>query len=284
MPDKRSRAKNGGLFLKKRMAVLAVLILVCLCAGASGGADSYPDGVYRGFYYSEGVEQVAVQFELKDGLFKSVVLRSLNNRWGNLLIEGASTRQKERLSHFVALADYLEGKGVEAVNDLYDPAPILEAAGLTPSEHVPYAKLISALWDGLNRRPYKLVDTSKLPEAAPYADGIYTGAYGDDEGEQVVLQFTVADNCITGIEYIKLDYMGVNYLEPHAPEEIALTAGQFQELIDYLVGKPIGHVNDLYRPEMIASDTDVSSAATLRAPKIISAIWDGLNKNAYIVD
>ena len=58
-------------------------------------------------------------------------------------------------------------------------------------------------------------------------------------------------------------------------------AMQFQQLIDYLVGRELSAVNDLYLPGNIAEDTDVSSAATLRAPKIISAIWEGLNKNAY---
>ena len=58
-------------------------------------------------------------------------------------------------------------------------------------------------------------------------------------------------------------------------------AGQFRALIDYLVGKDIACDNDLYRPGEIAPDIDGFSGATLRAPKVISAVWDGLSRHAY---
>jgi len=264
----------------KRM-LAAVLTLTLFFAAASGAAASYRDGVYRGFYYSDGVEQVAVQFELKDGRFRSIVLRRLTNRWGNLLDEDASETQKQWLSHFNVLCDHLLGKEVSAIDELYEPEKILAAAGITASPHVPYSRLISALWDGLNRRPFKLVDTSKLPEAAPYADGTYTGVYSEDGGEQVVLEFSVLDSVISNIRYVKLCYKDVDYLSADAPEAIRRITGQFEALIAYLEGRPIAAVNDLYLPGNIVPDTDAFSAATLRSPKVISAIWDGLNKNAY---
>ena len=267
--------------MKRWCAMLLLYALLLSCAAAQG--IRYQDGVYRGFYYSNGLEQVAVQFELKNGVFKSVVMRGLNNRWGSLLDENASEKQKEKLQHFKALCGYLIGKEVLAIDDLYEPEPILMAAGYSPSEHVPYEKLISALWDGVNRRPFKLVDTSKLPEAEPYPDGIYTGVYCDDDGEQVVLEFIFRENVFVEISYHKLAYKDVDYLAEDASQEIRLIAGQFQELIDYLVGKPVSAVNELYLPQTIASDTDVSSAATLHAPKVISAIWEGLNKNVYTI-
>ena len=266
-----------------RRLLFAALLLALLLSAARGEEVRYRDGVYRGFYYSDGVEQVAMQFELKDGLFKSVVIRSLTNRWGNLLDENADDNQKEKLTHFTVLCDYLEGKGVEAIEALYDPESILMGSGYAPKQHVPYEKLISALWDGLNRRPYKLVDTSKLPEAQPYPDGMYTGTYSDDDGEQVVLDFVLKDNAIEKIHYMKLEYKGVDYMDEDASGAVKNMAIQFQQLIDYLVGKDLSAVNDLYLPGNIAEDTDVSSAATLRAPKVISAIWDGLNKNTYII-
>lgn len=64
-------------------------------------------------------------------------------------------------------------------------------------------------------------------------------------------------------------------------EEQRVIAAQFEELIEYLIGRPVASVNDLYQPGEIAGDTDVSTGATLRAPKVISAIWDGLNRHAY---
>lgn len=42
-------------------------------------------------------------------------------------------------------------------------------------------------------------------------------------------------------------------------------------------------MSDLYLPGQIADDTDVSSGATLRAPKVISAIWDALGRHAYTI-
>ncbi len=265
--------------MRRVLAVLLAMLLLCGAAACENGG--YQDGVYRGFYYQDGREQVAVQFELKDGMFKSIVLRSLTNRWGSLLSEDADENQKEKLAHFNVLCRYLEGKEVAAIDDLYEPDPILLAAGYIPNENVPYEKLLSALWDGINHHPFKLVDTSKLPEAAPYPDGVYMGRYRDDDGEQVVLHFTVADNLITEIHYEKLEYKGTDYMAPDADDSIRKIARQFEELIEYLIGKDLSAVNDLYQPGSIARDTDVSSAATLRAPKVISAIWEGLNKNAY---
>ncbi len=61
-------------------------------------------------------------------------------------------------------------------------------------------------------------------------------------------------------------------------------ASQFQALIDYLVGKDISAVNDLYQPGGIAPDVDGFTGATIRAPKVISAIWDGLNRHAFRID
>lgn len=267
--------------VRMRRWLLALLIsLLFCCAGAAESAE-YQDGVYRGFYYQDGMEQVAVQFELKDGVFKSLVLRKLKNQNGSFMDEQAEAWKKNALTHFTVLCNYLVGKEADAIHELYAPAEILAQAGLEMSEHIHYPKLVSALWDALSRRPYKLVDTSKLPEAEPYPDGMYTGVYSDDDGEQVVLDFTVRDNTITQISYRKLAYKGIDYLSEEASVAVQQVAGQFGQLIEYLVDKDLTAVNDLYQPDQIAQDTDISSAATLRAPKIISAIWEGLNKNAY---
>ncbi len=263
---------------------IVAMLLALLCSAAIGEEFCYQDGVYRGFYYQGGREQVAVQFELKDGIFKSVVLRNLSSRQGSFIEEQENAWQKTVLEHYNVLCAYLEGKGVSAIDELYAPQDILKQAGLEMSDSAHYSKLISSLWDALNRRPFKLVDTSKLPEAEPYPDGVYTGTYSDDDGEQVVLDFSLRDGCIEEIHYRKLCYKEIDYLSADATDAVKKMAGQFQQLIDYLVGKKLSAVNDLYLPGNIAKDTDVSSAATLRAPKVISAIWEGLNKNAYTID
>lgn len=270
-----------------RMIRMVAWLWVALCLGAAGSAlaqDEYPDGIYRGFYYDGGIEQIAIQFELKDGAFASIVYRGVKYKDGDYMNEDASDAQKATLRQYRQLADYLLGKGVEAIEDLYAPYDIVEDVDAVTTATMQSSKLISALWDGLNRRPYKLVDTSKLPAADPYEDGVYRGSYMEDGGEQVALEFTVKDNCITAIHYRTLQYKGQDYLSGDAPEAVAKVAGQFQALIDYLVDKPIASVNDLYQPGEIAPDTDVSTGATLRAPKVISAIWDGLGRRRYRIN
>ena len=264
--------------MKRLMVILAALLLGASCALADA---AYPDGIYRGFYYDGGIEQIAIQFELRGGVFDSIVYRGVKYKDGDYMIDDASDAQKATLRQYQQLADYLIGKGVEAIDDLYSPYDIVDAVTTATMQS---SKLISALWDGLNRRPYKLVDTTKLPKAEPYADGTYRGAYMEDGGEQVALEFTIRDNRFTEIAYRTLQYRGEDYLAQDAGEPVRSIAGQFQALIDYLVGKDIAGVNDLYRPGEIVPDVDGFSGATIRAPKVISAIWDGLGRHAYRLD
>ncbi|MGN0776413.1 MAG: hypothetical protein ACI4MM_07005 [Candidatus Ventricola sp.] len=268
--------------MKRLTVILAAWLLGAACALADTAA--YPDGIYRGFYYDGGIEQIAIQFELRGGVFDSIVYRGVKYKDGDYMIEDASDAQKATLRQYQQLADYLIGKGVEAIDDLYSPYDIVDDVDAVTTATMQSSKLISALWDGLNRRPYKLVDTTKLPMAEPYADGTYRGVYMEDGGEQVALEFTIRDNCFVEITYRTLQYRGEDYLAPDAPEPMQRIAGQFQALIDYLVGKEIASVNDLYRPCRIVPDVDGFSGATIRAPKVISAIWDGLGRHAYRLD
>ena len=268
-----------------RLFWVSVLLTCALMGGAAASGEAiYSDGIYRGFYYDGGIEQIAIQFELRDGVFDSIIYRGVKYKDGNYMSEDASDAQKATLDQYRQLADYLIGKGVDAIDDLYNPYDIVEDVDAVTTATMQSSKLISALWDGLNRHPYKLVDTTKLPAAEPYADGVYRGSYMEDGGEQVALEFTVEDNCFTEIHYRTLSYKNEDYLSEEAPDAVRQVAAQFEELIGYLVNRPIASVNDLYLPGEIVADTDVSSGATLRAPKVISAIWDGLGRRAYRID
>ena len=241
----------------KRIATLMILLIALALPAA---AQEYADGIYRGFYYDGGIEQIAIQFELKDGKFDSLVY----------------------LRQYRQLADYLVGKGVSAIDDLYSPYDIVEDLDAVTTATMKAGKLVSALWDGLNRHPYKIVDTTKLPEAEPYADGVYRGSYMEDGGEQVALEFTLQDNTFTELHYTTLQYKNEDYLAPDS-DAAAKVCGQFDQLLEHLVGKTVSSVSDLYLPGQIADDTDVSTGATLRAPKVISAIWDALGRRAYVI-
>ena len=269
--------------MKRFFAVTALLAAACLHL-VFAQAETYPDGIYRGFYYDGGIEQIAIQFELKDGAFASIVYRGVKYKDGDYMSDDASDAQKATLHQYRQLADYLIGKDVSAISDLYAPYNFVEDLDAVTSATIQSSKLISTLWDGINRRPYKLVDTTKLPASQPYADGTYRGSYMEDGGEQVALEFTIRDNAFAEIHCRTLQYAGCDYLAEDAPEPVRQIASQFAELLDYLTGKPIAAVNDLYRPGEIASDVDAGAGATLRAPKVISAIWDGLGRRAYRID
>jgi len=111
--------------MKKVMAVLMMLCMM-LAAAAAWAQETYPDGIYRGFYYDGGIEQIAIQFEMKDNIFQSIVYRGVKYKDGDYLIEDASDAQKATLAQYRQMADYLIGKGVDAIADLYMPYDIVE--------------------------------------------------------------------------------------------------------------------------------------------------------------
>ena len=265
--------------MKRSLALLALL----LASAFPAFAENYPDGIYRGFYYDGGIEQIAIQFELKNEVFTSLIYRGVKYRDGDYMSEDASDAQKAILHQYRQLSDYLIGKNVSAIDDLYSPYDIVEDLDAVTTATMKSGKLISSLWDGLNRHPYKIVDTTKLPEAEPYQDGVYRGSYMEDGGEQVALEFTLSDNRFTEIHYTTLQYKNEDYLSSDAETAQGKISAQFGQLLDYLVGKDVSSVNQLYLPGQIASDTDVSTGATLRAPKVISAIWDALGRHAYTI-
>ena len=106
----------------------------------------------------------------------------------------------------------------------------------------------------------------------------------EDGGEQIALEFSIRDNSFVDIAFTTLQYKGEDYLAQDASAPVRAVAGQFEQLIAYLVGRPVSDVNRLYRPGEIVQDADVFSGATLRAPKVISAIWDALGRHAYRID
>ena len=267
-----------------KKALLGFALTMLFVQAALAHPYDYPDGIYRGFYYDGGIEQIAIQFEIRDGVFDSIVYRGVKYKDGDYMIEDASDAQKASLRQYQQLADYLVGKGVESIDDLYNPYDIVDDVDAVSTATMQSSKLISALWDGLNRHPYKLVDTTKLPMAETYTDGMYRGSYMEGGGEEVVLEFTIRDGIFQEAAYRTLQYKGEDYLAENAGKHVADIASQFQALIDYLVGKPVASVNDLYRPGEFVPDVDLFSGATVRAPKVISAIWDALGRHAYQLD
>ncbi len=265
----------------KRWLGMALALLMLLPGAAARSEEEISDGIYRGFYYDGGIEQIAIQFEIKEGLFDSIVYRGIKYKDGDYLSDDASDSQKAIREQYEELADYLIGKGIEAIEDLYEPYGIVRDVDAVTTATFKSSKLISALWDGIKRRPYKIVGETKLPGAPPCEDGIYRGAYMEDGVEEVSVEFEIRDGRFVSLSYRALHYKGTDYLSQEADPRSQAVAGQFRQVLEYLKDKDIACVNDLYQPGNIASDTDVTTAATLRTPKVISALWDGISRNAY---
>ena len=174
--------------------ILAFVLLLCMLAPCAHAQSAYPDGIYRGFYYDGGIEQISIQFEMENGLFTSIVYRGVKYKDGDYMIEDASDAQKATLKQYEQMAAYLIGKGVDAIDALYQPWDIVHDVDAVTSATVQSSKLISALWDGLNRRPFKLVNTSKLPQPETYGDGLYRGSYMEGGKEEVAVEFRLKNN------------------------------------------------------------------------------------------
>jgi len=268
----------------KRLFILWLTVLCILSACAVAETSGYPDGIYRGFYYEGGIEQIAIEFKLHGGVFESIAYLGVKYKDGDYMIEDASDAQKAALRQYRQLADYLVGKDIAAIDKLYSPYEIVDDLDAVTSATMQSSKLISALWDGLNRRPFKLVSTSVLPAIDVYADGTYRGCYMEAGEEQVALEFLLRDNRFVSVTFRSLRFHGEDYLAQGLTEDQAQVADHFDALRAYLEGKSVSCINDLYQPESIVGDMDLSSGATLCAPKVISALWDGLNRRAFRLD
>ena len=146
-----------------------------------------------------------------------------------------------------------------------------------PAATIRSSKVISAINDAVARKPYKLTDTTEFT-LGTYQDGTYRGAYLDSN--QVQVEFALKDNKFDSFKLRTLGYKGSDYLKS---EDAAMKgiAQQFTECADYLVGKDVSAVKDLYTPANVASDVDGFTAATIRSAKIISALNDALTRGAY---
>ncbi|MDG5814139.1 hypothetical protein QA601_03550 [Chitinispirillales bacterium ANBcel5] len=115
-----------------------------------------------------------------------------------------------------------------------------------------------------------------------YEDGIYRGVFIDRDVIQVNVEFTLNDGIVTAAEFRHLrrddDYHIETDQEPYRS-----VVSMYLESLDYLVGKPLDeHLSDLYQPEnIVTTEVQGYTSATIRSSKIISAIRDGLNRGVY---
>lgn len=120
------------------------------------------------------------------------------------------------------------------------------------------------------------------PATQVYQDGTYRGIFIDGDAIQVNVQIELENGIVTAASFRHLRRDDDYHLEADQ-EPYKSVIQQYQEALDYLIGKDIAtHLNALYTPEkIVTTEVDGYTAATLRSNKILSAIRDALNRGPY---
>ncbi len=123
---------------------------------------------------------------------------------------------------------------------------------------------------------------TEVPKMTSYQDGVYRGSFGEGY-QQVAVQFEIKDNIVKNASFRHLYYKDVDYRAEKENAKIIDLRTQYEDLINYLVGKDIRvSLKDLYEPgNIVTSKVDGMTGATLRSGKVISAVNDGLNRDVY---
>lgn len=122
-----------------------------------------------------------------------------------------------------------------------------------------------------------------------YPDGRYRGSFFDSGDYEVAVQFNIEDGRLTSLRYRHLYWRGDDYLNPEsednafvfAAEDLEIIGIQHEQLLEYLEGKEVSRIGDLFTPEIAAEDIDSWTGATIRSAKVISALRDALNRGVY---
>lgn len=240
--------------------------------------DDYPDGIYRGFYYNGSSEQIFVEFSIKNNSFTDVDLKELAFDGTDYLADGLSAQQQDAADSYLSACKALTGKPLLSLTGLYGDTDAVSGAT------TPVSQLLSAIMEGFTRNVYTPVETTVLSQLSGYQNGAYRGFYYEDGFEQISVQFELVNDTFVSVRFRGMNYTDGNYLceEPSAAQSAVYH--QYLALADYLTGKNISALYDLYAPDTIVSDADGCSAATLPASKLISALMDGLTRGLYMLE
>ena len=129
--------------------------------------------------------------------------------------------------------------------------------------------------------PAEPVVEAAAPAAPQLDNGRYRGVYEDSGEQQVSVQFDLRDGAFTNVSFRHLQYRGEVYRNLAEDHHLYPVLVQHQQLAEYLEGKALADVADLYNPGDFLDDIDSYSGATIRANKVLSAIQDGLNRGIY---
>jgi len=244
-------------------------------------ASGYDDGVYRGTYGDVGDQQVSIQFTLTDGVISNVGYRHLFYRETDFRkIDEDDPMYPIKLQHD-QVADYLEEKLLAVMDDLYSPGDFVEDIDAFSGATIRGNKIHSAMMDALNRGVYSPAGAvyKSLPDS--YDDGVYRGLYEDGGFQQLGVQFNLLDGIIGDVSYRRLFYAETDFLRIEETDPMYPITLQHQQIAEYLEGKPVVDIFDLFMPQDFVEDIDAFSGATIRGNKVFSAFRDGLNRGVY---
>ena len=241
-------------------------------ADVSVNDKKYPDGSYRGYF--EG--QVTVWFDLKDNTFTKLSYRDLAHGGTNYLEVKEGDEKYKYVVQQNQILEYLNGKTVANLNDLFTPGNFVADVDGASGATIRSAKVLSSINDGLNRGPYKPAE-GFIGTIGEFEDGRYRGHFAG----QVVVQFNVENGNIKGINFRKLNHIGNEYTKMKEGDPLYPIVKQHEQMKEYLEGKPLSTIFELYTPGHFIDDVDGFSGATVRGAKVLSAIMDGLNRGIY---
>lgn len=209
------------------------------------------DGRYRGFFYENGIEQIAVEFELKDQAFVLLQIRSIRDE------QGAPCNETSRAYQTVSRClEYLKNRPISALTELDDVV-----ARMTFGDSIMCCKLRCAIFGGLSRAPFQSDNASHFFESLSAGDGTYRGHYYDNGIEKLSVQFEVEDG--------RLHNISLRRKQDNMEENVQIEAYEGACLL--LEGKPVNVVNSLYS----------LSDASFEAGELTYAIADALTRGPY---
>ncbi len=147
------------------------------------------NGNYRGFFYEDGLERIAVAFEMKDELFIGLQIRTLKDEQGRDCAQSSSAYQT--VSRCLA---YLKNKPLSALTELDGVVTRMPRGDSRMAE-----KLRCAIFGGLSRAPFQSDDAARFFESVSVADGTYRGHYYDKGTEQLSVQFEVENGWLHNV-------------------------------------------------------------------------------------
>ncbi len=116
-----------------------------------------------------------------------------------------------------------------------------------------------------------------------HEDGTYRGSFIDRGIIQVNIQFVLVNGAIREATFRHLQGIEPPYYLDNEEEPYKSVIQQYEEALQYLVGKPLSdHLVDLYEPgNLVETEVDGYTGATIRSEKIISSIRDALSRGVY---